>query len=844
MKRIFENWKGKILSALIINVLKISILYNKLFTMLRNYFKTMFRNLLKRKVFTVINLLGLSTGMAVCLLLTLYIQNELGYDKFQEKGDQIYRLALERKYTSRTAMRGIVPPSIGAAIKHEFPEVLESVRMGSYGDVSVTVGGKSFEKNKLFGVDTNFFSVFTGDFLAGDAKSALQAPDMVVVNESTAKKLYGSAENAMGKPLVLGESRKCTVGGVCKDWPEKSHFQFDMLVSMAGQHDKPDYYDFYYYDYLLLNKNASAAALEAKLASIVEKYVAPTIQKGFGESYQQFIAEGNGYRYFLQPLKSIHLHSELEDELRPNGSITAVYLFGAIAAFILFLACINFINLSTAVSVERAREVGIRKTFGSGKNSIVWQFLSESIIFSLLSVLLASGMAVLFVPVINNISGQQLSFTYFLSPAQIAMMLGFAVLIGMVAGLYPAFVLSSFKPIMVLKGRLKSGKHGMALRNGLVVFQFAISVILIICTIVVNNQMQYMLGDKLGFDKDHVVAVRSAYYLRGQQDKSSAFLHELSRVNGIEDVSKCSNLPGDNGLATCAFQVMGSEVQRTQKTIYVDERYVKLLGLTLKEGRGFSKDFGADSLSIILTESAVKDFGLKKPIGSKITSTEPNFNPPNGSGKYAYTVVGVVKDFHYESLHQKIAPLVIANTGRFGWGNLAVRIKGDHFKTSVAAIENLWNQFVPKHNFQFDFLDQSLAGQYKAELTAQKIFTIFSVLAIFIACIGLLGLATYATLQRTREIGIRKVLGATTGSIVLILSKDFLRLVIVSALVAFPVSWWAMNSWLQGFAYRVNVSWWIFLLAGTIAAVIAMLTISFQAIKAAVTNPVKSLRAE
>jgi len=818
--------------------------------MLRNYFKTMIRSLLKRKVFTLINLLGLSTGMAVCLLLTLYIQNEFGWDSFHKNGDQIFRLAIERKYTSRTVLRGNIPPSIGQAVQHEFPEVLQSVRVMGAGN-SIKVGDKLFEDDKIFVADSNFFRVFTGDFLNGNGLTALQNPGTAVVNEATAKRLFGSAGNAMGKKVIVNEFKNYTITGVCKDWEEKSHFHFSMLVSMTGFQgmNVPDYYDFYCYDYLLLNKNASAKALEAKLPLIVSKYVASTIQKGFGESYQQFIAEGNGYRYFLQPIQQIHLHSNLVDEFKPGGNIGAVYLFGAIAVFILFLACINFINLSTAVSVERAREVGIRKTFGSGKKSIIWQFLSESIIFSIISIILAALLAYLSVPVLNNIAGGQLSFSYFITPLHIAIMLSFAVFIGIIAGLYPAFVLSSFKPIAVLKGRLKSGAHGMRLRNGLVVFQFAISVILIICTIVVNNQMQYMLGDKLGYNKDNVISIDNAYHLRSVQgpngfnNVSGAFITELLKIKGVEDISKCSGLPDGRGDANCAMQVVGTKVQRTQRTTFVDERYAGVLGLAVTQGRFFAKEFGTDSLSLVLNETAVKDFDLKNPIGSRITSTEPFFNQPTGQ-QNVYTVVGVVKDFHFENLHQKIAPLVIANTGRFGWGLAAVKIKSENFKASINEIEKAWGKFVPKYDFKFSFLEKTVAEQYKAEIAAQRIFTVFSILAIFIACIGLLGLATYTALQRTKEIGIRKVLGATTGSIIIVLSKDFLRLVSISALIAFPVAWWAMHSWLSGFAYRVNVSWWIFLLAGMLAALIAMLTISYQAIKAAITNPVKSLRSE
>ena len=813
--------------------------------MFRSYFRVMIRVLLKRKAFTLINLLGLATGMAVCLLLVLYIENEFGYDNSHEKGDQIYRLALERSYPSRKSFLGEIPQSIGQAVKLEFPEVLESVRILNFGGNgrSVRIGDKSFDEKKMLAVDSNFFNVFTGNFIQGDKNTSLQKPGTAVVNETSAKRFFGSAENAMGKQFILNEFQNYVITGVCSDWPEKSHLQFNLLVSMTGFQglNQPNYYDLNTYNYLLLNKYASAKSLEAKLPLIVDKYVAPTIETGFGESYEQFKKEGNGYRYFLQPIKRIHLYSDLQDEFRPGGSMQAVYISAAIGIFILFLACINFINLSTALSVERAREVGIRKTFGSGNNAIVRQFLTESTLFSVISMAFSALLVRSLIPAFNRVSGGQLSFDYFLHPLQIMLIVTFAILIGIVAGLYPAFVLSSFRPIVVLKGRFKSNAHGMALRNGLVIFQFTISVILIICTIVINNQMQYVMGDKLGFKKDHIIEIDRIYRL--QKDMNS-FLDEISKMSGVEDWSRFDHLPGVGALASCAMQVVDTKVSRTQLTNFTDERYLGLLGLTLKEGRFFSKDFATDSLSLVLNEKAVEDFGLKNPIGTRITSTEPFFNSPDGKGQYVYTVIGVVKDFHFQSLHQKISPLVIANTGRFNVAQAGLRIKGENFKTTLAAIEKLWTGFDKVHSLQYSFFDQTLAEQYKAEESAKRIFTGFSLLAIFIACIGLFGLATYSTLQRTKEIGIRKVLGATTGNIMIILSKDFLKLVIISALIAFPVAGWAMHRWLQDFAYHTPISAWIFLLAGSIAAVIALLTISFNAIKAAVANPVNSLRSE
>jgi putative ABC transport system permease protein len=813
--------------------------------MFMNYFKIMIRNLVKRKVFTTINLLGLASGMAICLLLALYIAGELGYDHYHERGDQIYRLAFERKYPGRSAFLGKIPHSIGQAVKMEFPEVLESTRVLNHsndGKSIIRVGEKSFSDNKVFAADSNFFKVFTGKFMEGDVNTALEKPGTAVLSANTATRYFGSAKNAMGKEIIINDFQKCIISGVFEDWPEKSHLQPDIISTTSGEQylNTPDYVYFGPYTYLLLNKNAKAAALEAKLPLIVDKYVAGTIEKLFGETYQQFIKEGNGYHYFLQSLKKIHLNSALEDEIRPGGSMRAILLFGAIAGFILFLACINFINLSTAISVERAREIGIRKTFGSDKKELIGQFLTESMLFSIASMVIGMLLAFLFVPVMNKISGNELSFSYYLQPLQLLMITGFSILVGIIAGLYPALVLSSFEPISVLKGRFKSNRQGIALRNGLVVFQFAVSVILIICTIVVSKQIKYVLGDSLGFRQDHIIRVEGLWYLRQQKDVVQSFVDEVSKTPGVEDITRSELPAGDDSGGGATWVALDNNASRTDKVLHVDDHYQEMLGLQTKEGRFFSSQFNTDSMAMVLNEAAVADFGLMNPVGARILSKD--YSPGEGKGEYVFTVIGVIKDFHYQSLRKKIAPLVIINSNKFGWGSMGVRIKGDHFKTTIAAIEKKWKTFDAKHDFQFSFLDQNLAAQYKSEETEQKIFTFFSLLAILIASVGLFGLAAYSTLQRTKEISIRKVLGASPGNIILILSKDFLRLVIIASLVAFPLAGWAMYAWLQNFAYRIALSWWIFLSAGLLAAFIAIVTISYQAIKAAVANPVKSLK--
>ena len=819
--------------------------------MFRNYFKVAIRNLWKRKVYTFINILGLATGMTVCLLIVMFIQSELSYDNFQQRADQIFRVVLDRRYPGRSTSYSIIPSSIGGAIKREYPEVQESTRMFDLvGNTFffLRTGNKVFEEKKVLAADSNFFRVFTGNFIAGDPVNALMEPNSAVITESAAKRLYGSATNAFGKSFETERNPNVNnhflITGVIKDWPDNSHFLFDILISASTFPfvKQVNYTGFSAYTYLLLNKNASPQLLEAKFPQIIEKYVSTQIEQNFGQSWKQFQKAGNGYHYYLQPLKKIHLISDLEAELRPNGSLQTVYTFAVIAVFILVIACINFINLSTARSVERAREVGMRKTFGSKRQSLIFQFLLESTLLSVTGMLIAIALIFSLLPLFNQVSGKTLSLTSFLDTSHILMLIGLTLLVGVLAGLYPAFLLSSFKPIMVLKGRFKSNKAGLVLRNGLVIFQFAISVILIICTIIVNQQMNYMLGEKLGFKKDHIIIINRADLL---DKKTDAFKNELLKIPGVEVISGASSMPGVQNFFGTVFQQVGSKESVTGRGLVVDDQYQHALDLQMKEGRFFSKQFATDSLAVVLNEKAVQELGLKQPLGARLTNPDPQFNAPDGS-PYIYTVVGVLKDFHFQSLHEQISPLIITNSARFDDVNglMTVRIKGDNFKQAVTAIGNIWQKFVEQHPFHYDFLDKTLEAQYLHEQTTQRIFTVFSVLAIFIACLGLLGLAAYTTQQRTREISIRKVLGADTSNIVRMLTKDFLKLVGVAALVAFPLAWWAMHTWLQDFAYRVTLAWWVFALAAIIAALIALLTISFQAIKAALTNPVNSLRAE
>jgi putative ABC transport system permease protein len=815
--------------------------------MFSNYWKVAIRSLLKRKGYTAINVLGLATGMAVCGMIVLFIRSELNYDDFQVNGDRVYRIALDRQYPGRTTSYAIVPASIGEAVRREFPEVMAMTGFQdatNNGTIPVRAGDRAFDETGALLADSNFFRVFPTGFLEGDPVTALQKPFTAVLTASTAKRYYGSAAAAMGKVLEVDLTRHFTVTAVCSDLPDNSHMAYNVLISAASfPLGEPNYVGFSTYTYLLLKPNTDASLLESKLPTIVEKYVSGVISRTFGMSYSQFKAAGNGYRYYLQPLGRIHLTSDLEAELRPNGSLRSIYIFGIIAVFILCIACINFVNLSTARSVERAKEVGIRKTFGSEKWSLILQFLLESVLVSLLSMALSLLLMWLLLPVFNRMWGKELSPQPYLEPVRLGLLLLFGVIVGLMAGVYPAFVLSSFQPIKVLKGKFKSNRYGAALRNGLVVFQFVISIVLIICTITVNRQMQYMLGNRLGFRQDHIIEIEGTDVVGNQ---TVAFHNQLAGIAGVVMVSGANNLPGGTGFFGTTFQPYGTRQSVTGRGIIVDDRFAATLGLEMKEGRFFSRDFPTDTAAIVLNEQAVAALGLKEPVaGSRLISPDGLFAAANGTSS-VFTVIGVVRDFNYQTLHQAIAPLFFVDVAKFGNVTTltAVLVKGDQFGATLAAIGRTWRQFVPNLAFHYNFLDQRIADQYKSEQTIRRIFTVFSALAILIACIGLLGLAAYATQQRLREISIRKVLGAGGGTIAWMLSIDFLRLVTISALLAFPLAWLAMHAWLGSFVYRISLSWWIFALAWALSLAITLMTTGYQAIRAAMTNPAKTLRSE
>lgn len=815
--------------------------------MLKNYLRIAIRSLIKQKVYTIINVLGLSTGIASCILIVMFVANEFSYDSFHTNADNIYKVALERKYPNHVTNYAIIPHSYADVLQHDFPEVTDVIKMGgpinqvvvSYKDERDEV--KQFEEDFVMAADSNFFTFFSIRVLKGDPKKVLLQQNDVVLTEETAKRYFGN-NDPIGKTIRMF-NQDFHVSGVCENIPDNSHFKFDFLSkwddNFFGGGDRSNFTTFSAHVYIQLKPGADAHALQAKFPKMVDTYAAAQIERDLGKSWADYKKEGNGYIYFLQPLKSIHLDPRnIEAKMQPGGNLNYVYFLISIAVLILVIACINFMNLATARSAERAREVGVRKTMGSLKSQLVFQFLTESIVLSLFATALALTITGLVLPSFNNLVDKHLvlDFTGILPFA----LFGIALLVGFLAGSYPAFALSSFNPVVVMKGNFTSNAKGTWLRNGLVVFQFFISIVLIVGTMVVAEQMHYMQNKSLGYDKEQMLIVERVFAL---ENNARTFTEEVKRIANVEKAASAFSLLGRPGdFFGAQFTPEGSSEILTTKTMGIDDTFAETVGFDFVEGRGFSESTN-DSLSIILNEAAVKALDIADPIGKKLLQVQRR---PDGNVTVQYTIIGIIKDFNFQSLRDPVTPLTIQSNESFGGGSAYVyaRVKGKNATNVVSDIEAAWKKLAPDQPFKYQFLDQNLNAQYESEQRAGKVFAIFSGLAIIIACVGLFGLAAYTANLRTKEIGIRKVLGASVGGIVVLLSKDFTKLIIIAFILATPFAWYMMDTWLQNFAYRIQLGVGIFLLAGVIALLIAWITVSYQSIKAAIVNPVKSLKNE
>ena len=805
--------------------------------MIKNYFKIALRSLSRNKTFTAINVFGLALGIATCLLILLYVQNELSYDNFNVKGDRIVRVVFRGSVQGEKMKEAHVMPPTAQALKSDYPEVQEATRFRNAGYPRITYGNKTLKENAFAYADSNFFQVFSLPIIKGDPKTALLQPNTVVVSETFALKYFGK-EDPIGKVLVLKDwNNSFKVTAVMRDMPVNSHFHFNIFASMASlpESRQNSWMTSEYYTYLVLPAGYDYKKLEAKLPQVVEKYMGPQLEKAMGMNMSQFRQKGNELGLFLQPLKDIHLHSDLNLEMEPVGDIRYIYIFSAIALFMLMIACINFMNLSTASASKRSREVGIRKVLGSLRLQLVKQFLVESLVLTIIALLIALGMVYWVLPFFNQFSGKHLQLNLFTNPWMLPVLLLLVLVTGFIAGSYPAFFLSSFRPVLVLKGKLSSGMKSAGLRSGLVVFQFFISIVLIVGTTVVYKQLAFIQNEKLGYDKEQVLVVEESWWLGKNQD---AYKQNLLRDPRVVSVSGSGYLPAGFSYNNNFILYPENKTNELVKTLRydVDYSYIQTLGIRIKDGRNFSKDFGTDSTGIILNEEAAKAFGWgKNAIGHLLTHHD------NDGKKYTLHVIGVVRNFHFKSFHETISPLVMILSPNFD--NIIVKTKTKDIAGLLATMKKDWERQA-EMPFMYSFLDERVNNTYQAEKKMGTILGIFAGITIFVACLGLFGLATFTAEQRTKEIGIRKVLGASVSAIVSLLSRDFLKLVLIAFVLATPIAWYMMNKWLQDFAYRTNISWWVFALSALLAIVITLMTVSFRAIRAAIANPVDSLRSE
>ncbi|MBS1531024.1 MAG: ABC transporter permease [Bacteroidetes bacterium] len=802
--------------------------------MFRNYIKSAVRNLKKNIGFTAINVLGLSVGLATCLLIVFYVVDELSYDKYNTKADRIYRVTVDAMLNGHGGKYATTEGPLEAALKDNFPEIEKATRIIDKSGLAVSAskfnirkGSSNIRETRVAYTESSLFDVFTLPMISGDPKKSLDDPHTAVVTESAARKYFGKTD-ATGQVLTINDTSLYRVTGVIKDIPLQSHFNYDFLLSFSTlpeSHWKGWGYSGVH-NYLLLRPGANIKSLESRIAALEIKN-SPVSSK-------VWTAGGNYLRTELTPLLDIHLKSNAELELDKGGSMQYVYIFSVIAVIMLLIACVNFMNLSTARSSNRAKEVGVRKVLGSARVNLIAQFLTESTLVTLVSTFIAIGLAVLLMPLFNQVAGKQLGFNLQSLTWLVTSLIAIVLVVGFLAGSYPAFYLSNFQPIQVLKGKLSAGFKNNFLRSSLVVFQFGISIALIICTLVIYNQLNYIHNKSLGFDREQVLVVKNTAVL-GKQAESLE--KEIKQMPGAANATMSLYQPtGDDRLKTGLFPDKEIDVKKDILSEFwsVDEDYINTMGLQLVAGRNFSKQLTSDSSAVIINEAFVEKFGQKDPLNKFIYR--------DSYGVQQFHIVGVVKNFNFESLRDKISPLVLVYSPDNG--AISVKVKTADLSGLVSKIEDKWKQFSPNQQFSYSFMDQDFDASYRSEHKLGTLFISFSALAILIACLGLFGLAAYAAEQRTKEIGIRKVLGASVSGIVGMLSIDFIRLVVISMLIASPLAWYFMNKWLQDFAYRTEFHWWILAIAGAVAILIAFVTISFQSVKAALANPVKSLRSE
>lgn len=797
--------------------------------MIRNHFKTAWRNLFKTKIFSVINIGGLALALTAFWLIALFITDELSYDKYHEKADRIFRLASHGRWDGGSFAIAVTSGPTAPALKNEYPEIEQTVRIASGAGGVIIHQQNRLQTDQVFYGDSSFFSVFTYNFIAGSPLHALAEPQSIVLTRDLAVRLFGSVEAAFNQSIRFRNELPCRITGIIENVPARSHFSFEAIRSFPKDFN-PDWGNFYLYTYLLLKEKNDAGSLQKKLPGFVEKY---------------FHSKGMEIKYALelQPLTSIHLHSDLGYEPGVNRSVKSIYAFSLIALLILVIAVINYINITTARASVRLKEVAVRKIIGSGRKDLAGLFLTESFLIILCAVLLSMALAGFLMPAFNHLAGKELGIWDF---GMIRTLLFGAVvsfILNVIGGLYPALFLSGFKIIPALRNKAGGNSFQVLFRKSLVTLQFTITAIMMVVTLVIYRQLHFMTHTDLGLDKNQLLIF--GFDNHDGKVNTRELKNELLKKAAIKQVAYAGSLLGNNqNIDIKALNVENNGAIDPNITLanglFIDEAYIPAMGIKMKQGRNFNKQLATDSNTVIINEAFARDKGWENALGKKIEVLADS-----NRRAVIKTVIGVTKDFHAYSLQHKIEPMVMELPASMrGKNNVYVRISGQNVPETIQFVQNTFRKFDAETPFEYSFLDQNFRKQYESEEKQGQLMLVFTVLTMAIACLGLFGLITFTTRQRIKEIGIRKVFGASTGSLVKLLSLDMVQLVVLSLLVAFPVSWWVMNTWLEDFAYRISISWEIFLFTGCTGLLIVGITISYQAIRAAAANPVKSLRTE
>jgi putative ABC transport system permease protein len=791
----------------------------------------------KHSGYLILNITGLTIGLTSFLLITIYVLHELSYDRFHKNYENIYRIKVKGVMAGSTLDQAITAAPMAQTLLADYPEILHAVRLNRSGAWLVKYGETRFNEDGVLFADSSFFSVFDFKLLSGDPKTALGNPRSMILTEKFAKKYFGN-EDPMGKRISLeADTNLYTITGVVQNIPANSHFKFDMLGSLnsLGGSRSMEWLNHNYYTYIVLKDGIKKTSMEAKFPEVVLKYVGPQIKKYIGITIEDFRRAGNQFGYELEPLKDIHLKGAPQYQIEPSGSLTTVYIFAVIALLILVIAIINYINLATAKSAGRAKEVGIRKVSGSDKTGLIFQFVGESLLIVTIAAIIASLLVLVLTPSFNHLIGKEISLTLFSGYKGFIGLIALILIVGTAAGAYPAFVLASFNPVEVLKGTLNPGSISKTLRGILVVFQFTVSIVIIIGAFVVYRQLNFMTSKDMGIVKENLLVLRRPDALG---KKLESFKEQILQISGVEKIANATAIPGTNNFNNNAFFLDNDPTKATYliNQDRVSFGFAEVMGIKLAEGRFFSKEYGTDTNAVMINETAVKFLGLTDPVGKYILQ-------PGGQGKFdRFRIVGVLKDFNIASLHEKITPVCFTLMQGNYEGYLCVRLNGKNIQGVIKSIENIWKDFSNRQPYQYSFFADDFNKNYDAEIKTGRIFILFSVLAILIACLGLIGLITYMTTVKTREVGIRKTFGATKRIIVTLLSREVLVLILISSLVAYPIAYFGIRFWLNSFAEKITVGPAIYIIASIIGLAIGWLSIIYQALKAAAYNPAESLR--